>query len=69
MYPSFINLNEDENNHLLLDMDSLVPRHSNFLASRGCESPKKKCFLGNARNFFILIKYTESEPPHNMRSP
>ncbi|KAL6420750.1 hypothetical protein ACFW04_013868 [Cataglyphis niger] len=49
MYPSFINLNEDENNHLLLDMDSLVPRRSNFLASHGCESvrEKKKCFLGD----------------------
>lgn len=55
MYPSFINLNEDENNHLLLDMDSLVPRRSNFLASRGCESAreKKKCFLGNTRNFLF----------------
>lgn len=49
MYPSFINLHEDENEHLLLDMDSLVPRRSsNFLASRGCELAKKKCSLGNA---------------------
>ncbi|KAM0724582.1 ETS homologous factor [Formica fusca] len=47
MYPSFINLNEDENSHLLLDMDSLVPRRSNFLANRSCESVKKKCFLGD----------------------
>lgn len=47
VYPSFINLNEDENNHLLLDMDSLVPRRSNFLTNRGCEPVKKKCFLGD----------------------
>lgn len=53
MYPSFINLNEDENNHLLLDMDSLVPRRSNFLANRICEPVKKKCFLGNAHNFLF----------------
>ncbi|XP_039314098.1 ETS-related transcription factor Elf-5 isoform X2 [Solenopsis invicta] len=47
MYPSFINLHEDESDHLLLDMDSLVPRRSSFLASRGCESTKKKCSLGD----------------------
>ncbi|GAB1862706.1 ETS homologous factor [Camponotus japonicus] len=47
MYCGYMNLNEDENNHLLLDMDSLVPRRSNFLANRGCEPIKKKCFLGD----------------------
>ncbi|XP_029159036.1 ETS-related transcription factor Elf-5-like [Nylanderia fulva] len=46
MYPSFINLNEDENNHLLLDMDSLVPRHNNFFANRSHESTKKKSHIG-----------------------
>ncbi|KYM93543.1 ETS homologous factor, partial [Cyphomyrmex costatus] len=47
IYPSFINLHEDENDHLLLDMDSLVPRRSNFLTSHCCEPTKKKCSLGN----------------------
>lgn len=47
MYPTFINLHEDENDHLLLDMDSLVLRRSNYFASRGCEPAKKKCPLGN----------------------
>jgi len=48
MYSSFINLSEDESTHLLLDMDSLVPKRSDFLTSRGCELTKKKCSLGNA---------------------
>ncbi|XP_011684476.1 PREDICTED: ETS-related transcription factor Elf-5-like isoform X2 [Wasmannia auropunctata] len=47
MYPTFINLHEDENDHLLLDMDSLVPRRSSFLTSHGCEPAKKKCLLGD----------------------
>ncbi|XP_020297364.1 ETS-related transcription factor Elf-5-like [Pseudomyrmex gracilis] len=47
MYPTFINLHEDENDHLLLDMDSLVLRRSNYFASRGCEPAKKKCSLGD----------------------
>ncbi|RLU17135.1 hypothetical protein DMN91_011204 [Ooceraea biroi] len=47
MYSSFINLPEEENTHLLLDMDTLVPKRSSFLASRGCEPAKKKCSLGN----------------------
>jgi len=60
MYPSFINLHEDENDHLLLDMDSLIPKRSNFLASRGCESAKKKCSLGNAyRKKSVSIKKKE----------
>ncbi|XP_036145110.1 uncharacterized protein LOC105837488 isoform X3 [Monomorium pharaonis] len=45
MYPSFINLHEDENDHLLLDMDSLIPKRSSFLANRSCEATKKKCSL------------------------
>lgn len=50
MYSSFMNLPEEESTHLLLDMDSLVPKRSNFLGSRGCEPAKKKCSLGNIWN-------------------
>ncbi|XP_029668314.1 ETS-related transcription factor Elf-5-like isoform X4 [Formica exsecta] len=68
MYPSFIYLNEDENSHLLLDMDSLVSRRSNFLANRSCESVKKKCFLVVGGDFSGLLNidvlHRFMEKPH-----
>lgn len=72
MYPSFINLHEDENDHLLLDMDSLVARRSNFLTSRGCEPAKKKCSLGNIflenrKIISILIKGEDAVAKSKLR--
>lgn len=46
VYPSFMSIPE-EDDHFLLDMDSLVTRKNNCLTTRNCESTKKRCTLGD----------------------
>ncbi|KOC60885.1 ETS-related transcription factor Elf-5, partial [Habropoda laboriosa] len=49
VYPSFLNLHEDDD-HLLLDMDSLVTRKTNALTTRSYEPTRKKCNFGDENN-------------------
>ena len=49
VYPSFASLN-DEEEHFLWDMDSLVARKSNALTTRGYEPARKKCSFGEENN-------------------
>ncbi|XP_031826786.1 ETS homologous factor isoform X2 [Nomia melanderi] len=49
VFPSFTNINDDDD-HFLLDMDSLVARKSNPLTTRSCEPLRKKCIFGEENN-------------------
>lgn len=49
VYPSFTNLNDDDD-HFLLDMDSLVARKSSALTTRSYEPPRKKFSFGDENN-------------------
>ena len=44
--PSFPNLNDDDD-HFVLDMDSLVTLKTNALTTRSYEPSRKKCYFGN----------------------
>lgn len=46
MCPSFPNLNDDDD-HFVLDMDSLVTLKTNALTTRSYEPSRKKCYFGN----------------------
>ncbi|XP_043525445.1 ETS-related transcription factor Elf-5-like isoform X1 [Frieseomelitta varia] len=47
--PSFPNLNDDDD-HFVLDMDSLVTLKTNALTTRSYEPSRKKCYFGDETN-------------------